>query len=190
MADVPATDAGSAEANSKVPKKGMLTGKNKWYVIGGLGIIAVLVFVFVKKSNSAASASGSSGSGTDTSSLDPATAAALQSALQAQGQNALDTSQDVGPQGPAGPTGATGTTGATGATGAAGAKGATGAKGASTVFYTVKPGDTLTSIAQRLHTQYHWTGTIAQNAANIANNNRGIIGNSTTIHPGQRLVIP
>ena len=40
------------EGDKKVgPKKGLTTGKNKWYLVGGLGLIAILVFVFVRKSN-------------------------------------------------------------------------------------------------------------------------------------------
>jgi len=60
--------------------KGMFNGKYKWYLIGGVAVIAVLVFVFVKKSNTNATTSTT---GATSSSLDPTTESALQSALQA-----------------------------------------------------------------------------------------------------------
>lgn len=160
-------DSDSKEANDKQPKKGLLTGKNKWYVVGALAVIAVLVFVFVRKSNSNAAGSTSATG----SSLDPATEAALQSALQAQAANGLTASGggtagaqgDTGPAGPAGPTGPAGPAGPAGATGATGNAGSgsspagnnnTGSssgKPTGTAFstYTVKAGDTLASIAAR-----------------------------------------
>jgi hypothetical protein len=64
--------------NPNAPK-GMFSGKNKWLLIGGLGVVALLVFVFVRKSNSNASTSTT---GTTSASLDPTTNAELQSALQ------------------------------------------------------------------------------------------------------------
>lgn len=192
---VPAKDAHSKEANEKVPKKGgLLTGKNKWYVVGGLAIIAVLVFYFVRKSNS--SASGSSTTGTS-STLDPATEAALQSALQAQAGNAYQAgvtgSQGstgaagaTGPAGAAGPTGPAGPAGPTGPAGPAGSSG--GNKGGSTgstksgggvpttkttySSYTVKPGQTLAqianmfgvSVASLAHSNVYVSGEVPGNA--------------------------
>jgi len=38
------SDSGSKEANEKHPKKGGNLSKYKWYVVGGLAVIAVLVF--------------------------------------------------------------------------------------------------------------------------------------------------
>jgi len=67
-------------APGKTGKKDFLSGNGKWYLIGGLGVIAVLVFLFVKQSN-ANSSSGTSATGTT---LDPTTEAMLQSALQSQ----------------------------------------------------------------------------------------------------------
>lgn len=72
-----------------------------------------------------------------------------------------------GPAGPAGPAGSTGATGATGTTGATGSVGVTGTpipqpgtgkkppagggKNPQPIVYRVKPGDTLSSIAERYH---------------------------------------
>lgn len=184
-----------------------LKGKNtKWYLIGGLGIVALLVFVFVRQSNAnagnSASAAGPSGG------LDPSTEAALQSALSAQASGAFSGGGAVqGPPGPAGPQGAAGAAGAKGATGATGARGATGATGprgtagkTTTVapkaapkpapapkhtgktYYTVKPGDNLSVIASRFH---------LPNWQSLYNANRSVVGgNPNLIHPGQRLLIP
>jgi nucleoid-associated protein YgaU len=203
MADVPAKDANTPEANSKLPKKGLLTGKNKWYVIGGLAIIAVLVFAFVRKSN--ANAAGGTTSGTAGSGLDPATAAALQGALMQQGSSAGQQAGAVqGPAGEAGPAGPVGPAGGTGPAGPAGPIGKTGPApkpvpkpgpkpkpkpvpppGHKPVsqFYTVKPGDSLSAIASRLHISGGWQA--------LYNANRGAVGgNPNLIHPGLRLKIP
>jgi LysM repeat protein len=126
MAEI-ATDP-TGEGDKKVgPGKKGLTGKNKWYVVGALGVVAVLVFFFVSRSNSNATTSGTASDG---STLDPATAAALQSALQSQAANGLTASGGgfsgstgdtgpagaTGPAGPAGPAGPTGGTTGTGTT--------------------------------------------------------------------------
>ena len=190
MADI-VSDGKGPEANAKVPKKGMLTGKNKWYVVGALAAIAVLVFVFVKKSNSTAAASTTSGS-TDTSgTTDSATDAALESSLAAQGSSM----GDPGAAGATGATGAAGSAGAKGATGAAGKAGTSGQNGKagtagktgssggglpSTQYYTVKSGDTLSSIAAKFK--------IKGGYQTLYNDNRGAIGsNPNLIHPGLRL---
>lgn len=118
MPDVPASDRATPAANERVPKKGLLTGKYKWYVIGGLAAVAVLVFAFVRKSN--ANAGSSSGSGATT--LDPSTQAALQNALQAQGA-AYSSGQVTGPQGSPGPQGPAGPAGPSGPAGKSGGGG-------------------------------------------------------------------
>jgi LysM repeat protein len=61
MADM-VTDSGTKEANEKAPKKNKNT---KYYLVGGLAVVALLVFVFVKKSNSnsAASTTGAASTG-------------------------------------------------------------------------------------------------------------------------------
>lgn len=181
------------EGNQKVPKKGLMTGKNKWYVVGGLGLIAVLVFVFVRKSNS--NAAGGTSSTTGTTAMDPATQAALQNALQGQAAAGYTYQAATGPQGPAGPAGPAGPTGATGATGATGKTGATGAAGKTTTtttpkasgqkqsqFYTVKAGDSLSKIAAQFHIKGGWPA--------LYQMNRGVVGsNPNMIHPGLRLKV-
>lgn len=65
--------------------KGLLSGKNKWYLVGGLALIGILVFVFVKKSNANSTTANGSTTGTTatTGTLDATTESELQSALQA-----------------------------------------------------------------------------------------------------------
>lgn len=180
-------------------KKGLTTGKNKWYLVGGLGLVAVLVFVFVKKSNGATATNDSTGSSTDNSSLDPSTESALESALQsASGGMSSGAQGPAGSAGPAGATGATGATGKTGATGAAGKAGTTTTKTTpptttksptpvakpktTAKSYTVKPGDSLSSIASQFK---------VSNWQTLYNANRTVVGsNPDKIYPGQKLSIP
>ena len=198
------SDGGSKAANEKTPKKGLMTGNSKWYVIAGLGGVALLVFFFVRSSNNNANSSNAANS----PSLDPTTAAALQSALAnlSTGNSANNTGIQgpTGPAGPAGPAGAAGATGKTGPAGPAG-KPAPAPKpkpkpkpkpppekedsGATFILpsmvshgisgmYTVKAGDTLQSISNKLGTSY--TGLYAVNRHMIGNN-------PAMIHPGMRL---
>lgn len=203
---------------------GMFSGKKKMYLIGGLAVIAVLVFVFVRKSNANANGSQNTTNPTGTGSLDPATEAALQSALQGQaagtysGGGAVQGPQgDTGPAGPAGPAGATGPAGSTGPAGKTGPTGPAGKPGGTTKppakppvkkptnpgkklppvkepaprahppkralksYYTVKPGDTLSSIAAS-HGLPNWQSLYNMNRATIG-------GNPNLIHPGQRFVL-
>lgn len=185
MADNPAKDpAGNEKVGPGGKKKGgMLTGKNKWYVVGGLGIVAVLVFFFVSKSKANAAPGTSTTTGT---SLDPSTQAALESALQGQAGSS-GFSGLAGPAGPAGPAGKTGKTGKTGKRGAEGDTGKPGRfhsqpdKKRKTEFYTVKPGDTLSKIA----------GKEGGSWQSLYRNNRHVVGsNPSAIHPGQRLRVP
>lgn len=166
-------------------------GKNKWLLIGGLGLVAVLVFFFVTKSN--ANAAGTSG--TPQTGLDPATQAALQSALQNQGYGGIGGSGGTGPQGPAGPAGP------------AGKRGPRGKPGPKpppdkdphnkhhklrhhrdpdpnpggprrSPFTTVSPGESLQSIASRN----------GISADQLYHQNRQVIGsNPGNLHPGMRL---
>lgn len=194
MPELPAKDSNTPEAKSKVPKKGM--GKNKWYVVGGLGIIAVLVFFFVSKSK--ANAAGTTGTSGAASSLDPATQAALQNALgsASQANNAV-TQGPPGSAGPAGPAGPAGTPGAAGTPGKAGPPGKPGSPPphpghrpptpapkphpGKTQYYTVRPGDSLSKIAAQFHLP-NWQA--------LYNMNRAVVGgNPNMIHPGQRLKI-
>lgn len=188
----PPTERHQPEKAGGPNKPGMLTGKKKWYLVGGLAVIAVLVFVFVRKSN--ANSSGST-TGTSNTAMDPATQAALQNALQSQA-GAYQSGQVVGPQGspgpagPAGPTGPAGTPGAAGTPGKPGTPGTPGKSGTppakqppppKTQFYTVRPGDTLSSIAARFKLP-NWQA--------LYNMNRTTVGNNPNlIHPGLRLKI-
>lgn len=184
------------------PDKKLGKGKNaKLYLIGGLGVVAVLVFFFVRQSNSSA---GTPASGTSTG-LDPSTAAALQAALQNQGYGVGGI---PGPPGPSGPPGATGKPGPTGKQGKPGkpakkppthtvTKGSGSGSGGhregthptpkpqpkrTSGTYTVKPGDSLSSIASN-HGLPNWQS--------LYNSNRNVVGNNPNlIYPGQRLRIP
>lgn len=195
MADQPSTEANSPSGGKPGGKKqGLMTGKYKWWVVGGLGIIAVLVFFFTRRSN--ANASAGTGTGTGTTAMDPATQAALQSALQGQSaagyayQAATGPQGVQGPAGPAGPAGAAGAKGATGPKGPAGTGGKPGTPGkpapkpaSNARFYTVKAGDSLSKIASQFHVSGGWQ--------TLYHNNRSAVGsNPNLIHPGLRLKIP
>jgi nucleoid-associated protein YgaU len=185
MPDSPAKDpAGEEKVGPGGKKKGMLSGKNKWYVVAALGAIAVLVFFFVSRSKSNAGGGTATTTGTP---MDPATQAALQSALQGQAaaglsyQAATGAVGPPGPTGPAGPTGKTGKPGATGKTGPMKRTPVTHRPGKSS-FYTVRPGDTLSAIASRYNIKGGWSA--------LYSTNRSIIGsNPNIIHAGQRLKV-
>jgi LysM repeat protein len=145
-----------ASSNKKIGPDGAkkaLDGKNgkmKWYLVGGLGVVAVLVFFFVSRSKTNA-AGGSTASGTSGGTLDPSTEAALESALQAQasgGGFASTATGSTGATGPAGAAGPAGPAGPTGATGPASAKTST-LPVATSSKYTVKAGDTLASLSSK-----------------------------------------
>src|SRR4249920_3961088 len=139
----PSTQANSPKADSKGPPKkgGLMTGKYKWYLIGGLGLVAVLVFFFVSRSKSNA-AGGTPGAAT--TAMDPATQAALQSALQGQSAAGYAYQAATGPQGVQGPAGPAGP---------AGAKGATGPKGPAGPLKTVTK--TVPKASTQTQTQYY-----------------------------------
>lgn len=192
MADPPEQDGLDKKPGGK--KTGLLTGKYKWYVVGALGLIAVLVFVFVRKSD-ANSSTGTPGAAS--TAMDPATQAALQSALQGQSAAGYAYQAATGPQGvpgPAGPAGAAGAAGAKGATGAKGPAGTPGvpkkpapkpatAKGSTqTQYYTVRAGDSLSKIASQFHVTGGWQTLYAHNRAAVGSN-------PNMIHPGLRLKI-
>lgn len=182
MPDTPATPKG--DAKSPKDKKGLLTGKNKWYVVGGLGILAVLVFFFVSRSNSNAAGATTTTGGTG---LDPSTQAALQGALQGQGASGgfPGIAGDTGPAGPAGPPGKRGKQGKRGKPAPVHHvphKPPPHKRVGHTTFVTVRPGDTLSKIAQRNDVQGGWSALYHQN--------RSVVGsNPNVIHPGQRLRI-
>lgn len=186
----PQTNGQSDGLDKKPGKKGgLMTGKYKWYVVGGLGLIAVLVFVFVRKSNANASG-GTPGAASTT--LDPATQAALQSSLQAQSAAGYTYQAATGPPGVAGPTGPAGAAGAKGATGAKGPAGTPGVKGppgptaaksqTQTQYYTVRSGDSLSKIAGQFGVAGGWQKL-------YANNRQAVGSNPNMIHPGLRLKI-
>jgi resuscitation-promoting factor RpfA len=188
-------------------KKDLKTKNTKWYVVGGLALIAVLVFLFVKQSNSNSS---SANPANQTTGLDPATEAALQSALQGVGAGGgSNGGGSQGPAGSAGPAGPAGPAGKAGAPGKPGKPGPVGKPGKSPTpvgkpsthpspgkkppvphggnpprrtSYTVKPGDSLSKIASAFHLS-SWE--------QLYNANRGVVGgNPNVIFPGQRLTIP
>lgn len=181
MADTPPPHpSGDGKAG---PKSGMMTGKKKWYVIGGLGLLAVLVFFFVSRSN--ANAPGGTTGGTANTGMDPATQAALESALQAQAGSGYTS---AGIQGQTGPTGATGPKGPKGAPGKPGKPGKPGhPKNVPPLggtgkhqYYNVKAGQSLSSIASQFNVKGGWH--------QLYSMNRGVVGsNPNVIHPGQRL---
>jgi hypothetical protein len=87
-----------ATANQTMPAKGGKLSKYKWWIIGGLAVLAVLVFYFVQRSNS--NGLGSSGS---TTSVPGGTG------------TQIGIPGPPGPEGPAGPRGRRGRKGKKGA---------------------------------------------------------------------------
>lgn len=188
MPDPPQNDGLDKKTPPGGKKGGLMTGKYKWYVVGGLGLIAVLVFVFVRKSN--ANSSGGT-PGAASTAMDPSTQAALQSALQGQSAAGYAYQAATGPPGVAGPTGPAGPAGATGAKGPAGTPGVPGkpapkpttAKGQTqTQYYTVRAGDSLSKIASQFHVAGGWQSLYASNRAAVGSN-------PNMIHPGLRLKV-
>jgi hypothetical protein len=176
---------GHAGGKPGIPKgkKGGTWEKYKWWIIGGMGIVAVLVFYFVQKSNASSGGGTTGSSGQPPTGLDPATQAALQSALASQAGTGYGTLQ--GPPGPTGPQGPPGPTGPKGPPGPRGPKQPKPHPRPPTrlphrEFYTVRPGDTLSSIARTHHVSGGW--------GSLYNLNRHTIGsNPNVIHAGQRL---
>jgi nucleoid-associated protein YgaU len=186
MPEQPSTQANSP-TTEKGKKQGLMTGKYKWWVVGGLGLIAVLVFFFVSRSNASTSAPAG---GVSTTAMDPATQAALQSALQGQSAAGYAYQAATGPQGVQGPAGPAGPAGPKGPAGTAGKPGPKGpaaklpkASGhPQTQFYTVRAGDSLSKIASQFKVSGGWQ--------HLYSMNRGAVGsNPNLIHPGLRLKI-
>ena len=182
MADNPANDSAGEEKVGKKSK--LLTGKNKWYVVGALGLVAVLVFFFVSRSKSNAGGTTATTGGT---SLDPATQAALQSALQAQAGSGYAGGGATGATGPAGSTGPPGPRGKRGKRGPQGKPGPRPKppphqRGGHTRMITVRPTDTLSTLASRYNVKGGWH--------QLYSMNRSVIGsNPNIIHSGQRLKV-
>lgn len=173
----------------------------RMYLIGGLGVVAVLVFFFVRKSNSNAAASTTAAATPSTTgALDPNTLATLQSlGLLGSGSTGMQ-----GTQGATGNTGATGPAGPPGPAGSVGdvsqavaneiVHGGTAADyaarlawglnaGTTTAWHPtvihVTPGETLASLAAKYH--------IVGGAQGLYNLNRSVIGANQQIHPGMVL---
>jgi nucleoid-associated protein YgaU len=189
MADQPSTQANTPSGGSSPggKKQGLMTGKYKWWVVGGLGLVAVLVFFFVSKSSS--NSSGTPSGGVSTTAMDPSTQAALQSALQGQSaagyayQAATGPQGVQGPAGPAGPAGAKGPAGPKGGTGAAGKPAPKPASGhPQTQYYTVRAGDSLSKIASQFHISGGWQSLYSANRSAVGSN-------PNLIHPGLRLKV-
>jgi hypothetical protein len=115
------------QGNEKLPKKGTLD-KYKWWLIGGLAVIAVLVFYFVNKSKQA-SATGTSSAAA--SGIDPTTGVPYSQEYAnaygaGMGMNPYGGfgggfgGGGTGPAGPAGPAGKTGPRGKRGKSGGGG----------------------------------------------------------------------
>ena len=124
---MPETPSDRRQAEERVPKKGDL-GKYKWWVIGGLAIIAIVVFVIIRKQQSSTSGTSSLAS----MGIDPATGVPYaQEYANAYGMG-MGTPYGGwgggggGGTGPAGPPGKTGPTGPRGKTGPKGKGGKNG----------------------------------------------------------------
>src|SRR6266849_5464910 len=162
---MPESDDHAANEAVGPGKKKLKKNQNlKWYLIGGAALLGLLVFFFVHQSNANSSTTGSNAT-PPTSGLDPATLSALSQAGLLGGASTGATGGSTGATGATGATGSTGSTGSTGATGSTGSSGSSGSNGGTTKSgtpnppavhpktgttyssYTVKPGQTLTQIA-------------------------------------------
>lgn len=149
MPDAPESvkDGNSKEANEKLPKKNQNT---KWYIVGGLAVVAALVFIFVNRSNSSSQAANTGTAATGYGAT--ASSNLLASILPYLGSGSSYNGFGVtGPMGPTGPTGKTGPVGPTGKTGAKGKTAATGQRLQEWTSPSNHPG-TLSQIASRLDT--------------------------------------
>lgn len=123
MAETPSE---KREANEKVPKVGGKLQKYKWWLIGGLAVIAVVVFWIVNHQQSAGTASAQ---GTPPG-VDPSTGVPYSMESGASGFYGFGgTPGTPGPAGPAGPRGKTGKRGSPGPRGHRGHRGPRGHRG-------------------------------------------------------------
>lgn len=128
------------------PKKGILEGKNKKWIYGGMALVLVVLLYFLRKSSSSSSTTGTGAATAASSDIDPETGAVYGSpadvaALGGSGSQAAT----PGPQGATGATGATGPAGPAGASGSgnglvkltfAQAQKLAGPKGSGSLYYT------------------------------------------------------
>lgn len=98
------TPAEKRQAEEKIPKKGSLD-KYKWWLVGGLALVAVLVFYFTRKSNAATTSS--------TAALNPSSYSPYQG-FSPFGFGGMGFTGPAGATGPAGKTGPRGHRGKTG----------------------------------------------------------------------------
>lgn len=126
MAELPSE---KREANEKIPKSGTLN-KYRWYIIGGLALLAVLVFYFVNKSKANAASTTGGTSSLAAMGIDPATGVPYaQEYSNAFGGGLGLSPYGGGGGGGGGFTGPRGPTGSTGPAGPSGKKGRTGKTG-------------------------------------------------------------
>jgi hypothetical protein len=127
------TPSEKREGDQKVPKKGGKLDKYKWYLIGGLALVAALVFFFVNKSNASSQTQGTTGAGTPPG-VDPQTGVPYSVEYGEYGAGAYGGFGSPfggggGGTGPAGPAGATGPAGSPGKRGKPGKTGPRGPRG-------------------------------------------------------------
>lgn len=158
-------DTEAAQGEEKVgpgSKKAKKNQNMKWYLVGGLAVVAVLVFFFVSKSKSNAASSATTPTGTTTGIMDPNTLAALAaSGLLGGGSGSGGSGGSPGPAGPAGPAGKAGAPGPQGPAGPGSGNrpppthinpgGTMRVPHTTTTYsqYTVKANDTLAGLATR-----------------------------------------
>jgi|SRR5277367_1848526 len=147
----PAKPAGDKKIGPESKGKGSFVEKHKPWLYGGVAIVLVIIFLLMRHSSSSASSTPSTTAAN--SGIDPSTGYLYGSPADIAAQGGSGTTSTI--PGPAGSTGATGATGATGPAGAAGKAATPGTTTTSksgttsTQTYTVKPGDTLASIAAK-----------------------------------------
>lgn len=130
---MPQTPSDKREGEQKVPKPGGKLDKYKWYIIGGLALLAVLVFYFVNKSKANASATGAGTSSLASMGIDPATGVPFAQEYANSYGGGMGgygfPGGGFGMTGPAGPAGRRGKIGKRGKTGKTGPRGKTGSRG-------------------------------------------------------------
>jgi anaerobic selenocysteine-containing dehydrogenase len=166
-------DSDSKEANEKTgPNPAKKNQNTKWYLVGGLAVIALLVFIFVRKSNSNATAGTTAASSGYGSTAASNMLASILPYIGSSGGGEYGGYGTTGAQGPAGPAGPVGKTGATGKTGAS-------ANPTMVKHSWTSPGNSssLSQILERLGTSYN--ALLAATPASTAGGKwlRGIKGN-------------